>query len=84
MKRVYKILLSALLMITVMRFPYDLHCTQQILSSDLNFVHIDNQIQPYKDVVKWKYKIIGGKMYKRQYNATTGEWIGEWELIPGQ
>lgn len=35
----------------------------------------------YADKIEWKYKIINGKMYKRQYNMTTGYWIGYWVLV---
>ena len=34
----------------------------------------------YKTI--WKYKIENGLLYRRLYNATTGEWIGDWELVP--
>lgn len=33
------------------------------------------------DIIVWRYKIIDGKLYKRQYNTTKGIWIGEWTLV---
>lgn len=30
------------------------------------------------DNIIWKYKMVNGKIYKRQYNSSTGEWIGNW------
>ena len=32
------------------------------------------------DTIKWYYKLIDGKLYQRQFNHTTGKWLGEWEL----
>lgn len=34
-----------------------------------------------KQKTEWKYKIINGKMYKRLYNCTTKQWIGDWVLV---
>ena len=30
------------------------------------------------DTIGWKYKSVNGKCYKRLYNYTRQEWIGEW------
>ena len=30
----------------------------------------------------WKYKIENGHLYRRLFDYTTGEWIGDWELVP--
>lgn len=38
-------------------------------------------IEPRADKIIWKFKNIGDKRYKRQYNCTTREWIGEWEFV---
>lgn len=36
---------------------------------------------PYSDDIRWIYREINGKMYKRLFNATTGVWIGDWILV---
>lgn len=41
----------------------------------------DSLIQPRKDICEWRYKIVNGKMYKRLYNCTRNEWIGDWILM---
>ena len=33
---------------------------------------------PQSDNIQWKYKMINGVLYKRQYNYTTNKWIGNW------
>lgn len=33
------------------------------------------------DNIEWVYKKINGKYYKRLYNYSTGEWIGDWILV---
>lgn len=36
---------------------------------------------PYSEVIEWRFKIEDGKMYKRLYNFSRAEWIGDWILI---
>lgn len=38
-------------------------------------------IQPRDYIYEWYYKVIDGHLYKRLYNATIGEWAGDWILI---
>lgn len=35
---------------------------------------------PRADKIDYVYKILDGKLYKRLYNFSTGEWIGNWIL----
>lgn len=37
-------------------------------------------IGPRAHVLEWRYKFASGKMYRRLFNCTTAEWIGEWTL----
>ena len=41
----------------------------------------DSKISPMSDAIEWRYKIENGKVYKRLYNYTTQQWIGDWILI---
>jgi hypothetical protein len=36
---------------------------------------------PQSDIIEWRYEVENGKLYKRQYNCTQGEWIGSWILV---
>lgn len=38
------------------------------------------QVETRTDDYIWKYKIIGGKLYKRLYNTRTGKFVGDWIL----
>ena len=40
-----------------------------------------SQIEPRSDVIGWKYKNIDGKLYKRLYNYTKEQCIGDWILV---
>lgn len=40
-----------------------------------------SQIEPRSDVIGWKYKNIDGKLYKRLYNYTKEQWIGDWIYV---
>ncbi len=35
-------------------------------------------IMPLADVLEWRYKLENGVMYKRQFNRSTGKWVGSW------
>lgn len=30
------------------------------------------------DIIKWRYKVIDGKVYKRQFNHSKKIWLGNW------
>lgn len=32
-------------------------------------------------IYEWYYKVIDGHLYKRLFNETTEEWVGDWILI---
>lgn len=36
-------------------------------------------ISSRKAIIGWRYKIVDGTLFKRQYNYTTQQWIGKWE-----
>ncbi len=33
---------------------------------------------PYSDQYEWRFKTIDGVLYKRLYNITKQEWVGDW------
>lgn len=37
-------------------------------------------VVPFADITGWRYKAVEGKMYRRQYNYSRQNWIGEWEI----
>lgn len=41
----------------------------------------ESSVQVKKDVIKWKYKTVNGKVYRRKYNYSTETWIGDWEYV---
>lgn len=46
----------------------------------VSVVQSDQLITPYSDITGWRYKSENGQVYRRLYNYSTQEWIGEWEL----
>ncbi len=36
------------------------------------------EIMPLADVLEWRYKMENGVWYRRQFNSTTGKWVGSW------
>ena len=42
---------------------------------------VDTSAVPYADGLQWYYQIENGKMYKRLYNTSTGNWVGDWIYV---
>ena len=38
-------------------------------------------IRPMADIKTWVYIMQGDSIYKRLFNNTTGEWIGDWIFV---
>lgn len=38
-------------------------------------------VQPRKDDIRYRFTIIDNKIYKRLYNYSTCEWIGDWIYV---
>lgn len=38
----------------------------------------DEGISPYSEEIIWVVQKVNGKWYRRLYNTTTGEFIGDW------
>lgn len=38
-------------------------------------------VSPQSDCIEWRYFIYEGKIYKCLYNASTGNWIGDWIYV---
>lgn len=39
-------------------------------------------IEPLADILEYYYKVIDGVTYRRLWNSTKQEWIGDWEVCP--
>lgn len=39
----------------------------------------ESTITPCADKIEWRYKVIDGRLHRRQYNISRQYWIGEWE-----
>ncbi len=37
-----------------------------------------DMVMPMADVLVWRYKVVKGITYKRLYNRSTGNWVGDW------
>jgi len=33
------------------------------------------------DIIEWVYNIENNKLYKRLYNASSGNWVGDWIFV---
>ena len=38
-------------------------------------------VMPMRDALEWQFKIENKKIYKRLYNHSTGNWVGDWIYI---
>ena len=44
----------------------------------------NSTISVYADILQWIYKVEDSKIYRRLYNGSTGEWIGDWIYVGEQ
>ena len=52
------------------------------VQEDSSIALADNYgIAPIKDDIQYRFKIENGKLYKRLYNYTVGEWVGDWIYV---
>ncbi len=42
------------------------------------FVSTTTEISPKANDIVWKFKLVNGVLYKRQYDYTRNQWIGDW------
>lgn len=43
-----------------------------------SFASTTTEISPRANDIGWKFKIVNGVLYKRQYDYTRKQWIGDW------
>ena len=76
-KRIY-----ASLIILTLFYTTPLSLNVRACSHSINYSVPDDVssmiISTRKNDIRWKYKIINGILYKRQFNYTTRKWIGKW------
>lgn len=41
----------------------------------------DTEISPRKPNIGWRFKMENGRLYKRLYNYSTEQWIGDWIAV---
>jgi len=38
-------------------------------------------IAPRAHIIQYRYKEVGNKLYRRLFNYSTDNWVGEWEFV---
>lgn len=41
----------------------------------------EDAVMPLSDIIEWRFKIEGTSLYRRLYNYSTAEWVGEWIYV---
>lgn len=41
----------------------------------------DDAVMPCSDYIYWRYKIEGTSLYRRLFNYSTSNWVGEWLYV---
>ena len=82
MKKKITILLFVLFILgSTTAYAEDTYAAASPISSAI-FADKGDTIMPMSDAIVWKFQQIDGKTYRRRYNVTKGQWIGDWELVP--
>lgn len=51
------------------------------IACDAQAAALEGDIAPQADTLEWRVKIENGKLYKRLYNTSTREWVGDWIYV---
>lgn len=70
------------LLSSTVAFTEDVYTDTSLIPSIAVSQENNDTITPRSDVIIWHYKTIGSNTYRRKYNATKKQWIGDWELVP--
>lgn len=76
MKNFFKIFLILLISITISANIGIQANAQPILTNNNT-----SSVSPLAAIIEWRYKVENGKLYKRLFNYTTEQWVGEWILV---
>lgn len=38
-------------------------------------------VEPRADIIEWRYKTENGKLYRRKFNYSKNEWVGDWQFV---
>lgn len=78
MKKILELLTSVLFLLTIVLtiMPQNVMASSINLNNEIN----DEYTVTRSDIIDWRYKTENGKLYKRLYNYSKEQWIGEWEL----
>jgi len=67
--------------VLLLQFPLIETQAAETTSIPISLTGDNFEITPYVNTIEWRYKIINGRLYKRQYNYVKNRWIGNWILI---
>lgn len=78
MKRYFEFLTSVLFLLTIVLtiMPQDAMASSINMNAETNNEYTVTR----SDIIDWRYKAENGKRYRRLYNYSKKQWIGEWEL----
>ncbi len=62
-------------------YAKDIHTVKLPITSAI-FTGKTDITMPMSDVIVWRIKVVKNKTYRRRYNVTKKQWIGDWELVP--
>lgn len=80
-KKLTLILICIGIITSLLPFNVQAQSYTEVIHLENYYISTTNQdITPYAPIIGWRYKVIDGKLYRRQYNYSTQQWIGKWEL----
>ena len=75
-----KNVLLIVMMLVLISMPSTVHAKENITSQETEkYIYEKNEnIVPSAAVIGWRYKTVNGVMYRRKFNYSKNQWIGEW------
>lgn len=86
-KKLLLVLTTVTFMAYLLQLPINTCQASTISQKAISTLRISSEISNSSDasicadILQWLYKIEDGKVYRRLYNASTAEWIGDWIYV---
>lgn len=77
MKKIRKTIIVVLGILAISTTPVTVHAKDKIPVVITCTVERNSR----SNIIEWRYQYFNGKLYRHLYNASTQEWVGDWELV---
>lgn len=72
------IIIHIMALCIILNIPAIMKPSNEDMPSNKCFASSATELTPKANDIGWRYKVVNGVLYKRQYDYTRMQWIGDW------